>query len=540
MLLTNAQFQKVKSRKTSRYLNDGSQTNAFLCKSKIVIYAGNRGNGKTHLILNKILPYINMPEYRCVYMRKEVKDANGAGGIVDASRGVFSQFGQYLESQSNMVWKFQSGARASFMNYSPTLKEFQEAIQGKEYAHIFIDEITHIEEAKFNALFANLRTTYGIKTQIFGTCNADADSWISNLIEWYIDPDTGFHIPERDGKERFFFQYGNTISEAIWGDSREEVYELAKDYIAPFLDKKMLKHNSPLDVIMSISVFEGKMSENERIMKSGGGGVEYLGQLLKGSTEMKNRYARACWKKIDMGDSKVSEADMLRFFNNSEQTNGTKYASMDVAGEGTDKVTLWIWNGRHIENVYMAVGLKAKALYEWTVRHLNQEGVQERNFVYDAIGVGFAFSGYFDDAVKFISNASVSEASKVNAVDKKMIKIYANAKAELIGSFLEILNNYNDTGECGISINPELLHREFYGKTLKQHLLHERKAIRWRSDKDGVLQCIDKKETRSVIGHSADIIFGLMYRLALDIGHKQFIPMTEKTKVNLNKFFLKY
>lgn len=539
MLLTNAQFQKIKDRKTSRYLNNGSQTNAYQCKSKIVIYAGNRGNGKTHLILTKILPHISLPEYRCVYMRKEIKDASGAGGIVDASKGIFSQFGTYLESQANMVWKFQSGARASFMNYSPTLKEFQEAIQGKEYAHIFIDEITHIEEEKFNALFANLRTTYGIKTQIFGTCNADADSWISNLIEWYIDPETGFHIPERDGKERFFFQYGNTISEAIWGNSREEVYELAKDYIAPFLDKKMLKHNSPLDVIMSISVFEGKMSENERIMKSGGGGVEYLGQLLKGSTEMKNRYARACWKKLDMGDSRVSEADMYRFFENAYRTTGTKYASMDISGEGTDKATLWIWDGMHIKNIYTTSGLKAKALYEWTVRHLNQEGIPEQNFIYDAIGVGYAFSGYFDEAVKFVSNAAVSEKSKVNVVDKKMIKIYANAKAEIIGKFLEVLNNYNDTGECGISIEPELLQREFYGKTLKNHLLHERKAIRWRSDKDGVLQCIDKKETKSIVGHSADFIFGLIYRLGLDIGQFKYVPMSVNTKANLKKFFIK-
>ena len=40
----------------------------------------------------------------------------------------------------------------------------------------------------------------------------------------------GIDVPERDGKERFFFQYGNTISESIWGNTREEVYELAKDY----------------------------------------------------------------------------------------------------------------------------------------------------------------------------------------------------------------------------------------------------------------------------------------------------------------------
>lgn len=540
MVLSNERFQQLKHKKTSRYLNDGSQTNAFLCKSKVVIFAGNRGNGKTHLILNKILPYIPIPEYRCAYMRKEVKDASGAGGIVDASKGIFSRFGTYLESAANMYWKFQSGARAIFMNYSAPLLEFQESIQGKEFAHVFVDEVTQIEENKFKTLLTNIRNTYGVKTQIIGTCNADSESWIAILIAWWIDPETGYHIPERDGKERFFFQHGNTISETIWGDTREEVYELAKDYIAPYWDKGMDKHNSPLDVIMSLSVFEGKMSENERLMRSGGGGGEYLGQLLMGSTEMKNRYARACWKKLDIGDSIVNEANMIRFFGTASQTDGTKYASMDVAGEGKDKVTLWIWNGMHITNVYMSNGMDAKRLVEWTTRHLNQEKVADKNFIYDAIGVGYAFSGYFEDAKKFISNAAVSEDSKVDVIDKKRMKIYANAKAELVGKFLEILNNSNDTGECGISIEPELLDRMFFGKTLRNHLLHERKAIRWRSDKDGVLQCIDKKETIKVIGHSADVMFGLIYRLGLSIGQKKHVPMEKKKIKSIHKFFLKY
>lgn len=442
MQLSNSQYQQVKPRKTSRYLNEGSQINAYQCKSKIVIFAGNRGNGKTHLILSKPLPYIGLPEYRCVYMRKEVKDAAGAGGIVDASKGLFSQFGQYLESAANMYWKFQSGARASFMNYSATLKEFSDAIQGKEYAHIFIDEITHIEEEKFNALFANLRTTYGINTQIFGTCNADSESWIATLIEWWLDPETGFHLPERDGKERFFFQYGNSIAEAIWGDTREEVYELAKDYITPFWDKGMDKYNSPLDVIMSISVFEGKMSENEYLMRSGGGGGEYLGQLLKGSTEMKNRYARACWKKLDIGDSLISEEDMNRFFDSADQPSDVKYASMDLAGTGGDKAVLFIWNNLKITNVYMTMKLKAPELIAWTIKHLTYEGVAESNFCYDGQAIGWAFSGHFDLAKSFISNSAVSEESKVAGNDGKMVRLYANAKAELIGKFLTVLNNY--------------------------------------------------------------------------------------------------
>ena len=50
-------------------LNDGSQTEAFLCTSDIVIYVGNRGVGKTHLMLYRALPHIHKPYYRAIYFR---------------------------------------------------------------------------------------------------------------------------------------------------------------------------------------------------------------------------------------------------------------------------------------------------------------------------------------------------------------------------------------------------------------------------------------------------------------------------------------
>ena len=76
------------------------------------------------------------------------------------------------------------------------------------------------------------------------------------------------------------------------------------------------------------------------------------------NTEMKGRYAKACWKRVDIGDSLISDADMDRFFDNSEQRTGVKYASLDVAGSGknADKVVLWIWDGFHIVDVAIAEG----------------------------------------------------------------------------------------------------------------------------------------------------------------------------------------
>lgn len=515
-------------------LNPGSQTDAYLCESDIVIYVGNRGVGKTHLILSKALAHIGKPYYRAAYFRRMVGDADKPGGISDKSKEVFGQFGTHLESQSLRTWKFDSGARVVFGNYSASEKEFEESVRGIESQQIMIDEITQISENRFNALFSNLRNTKGEKTQIFGTCNADPESWIARLINWWIDED-GFHIPERNGVERYFFQWGDDITESFWGDTKGEVYELAKEHIDRVWDSEMDKYGSPLDVILSITVYEGKMSENVHLMKSGG--TSYLARLMKGSTEMKGRNVQACWKRVDIGDSLISDADLQRFFSNSEQTGGEKYASLDVAGSGdrADKVVLWIWNNYHITGVYATQGKKPNELLDWTQRHLSREGVPNKNFIYDGVGVGWIFEGFFPGAVKFMSQASASEDSKVE-FDRKKLNVYKNAKAEVVGKFLDRLKNHNGAGECGVSIAQEVLQKVVFGKSIKQHLEEEKAAIRWREDREGIKQMIDKKEVMKVLGHSPDFILSLIYRFAVDRGYTKIRPEKARKIANFLSF----
>lgn len=516
-----------------RRLNDGSQTEAFLCESDIVIYVGNRGVGKTELILFKALPHIGDKHYRAIYFRKMIKDSQTAGGIADRSEQIFGQFGTYKKSIQLQTWDFKSGAKIVFGNYSAGEGDFAESVQGIEYQNAMIDEVTQISEDRFNAIYSNLRNVRGKDTQLFGTCNADPDSWIKNIIKLYIDPETGYHIPEMNGVETYFYQWGDSIVDAFWGKTKEEVYEQAKDHIAQMWDENFEKYGgSPLDLIQSLTVFEGKMSENKHLMESGG--VKYYGKLLKGSNSMKARYAKACWNKVDLGDSLISDNDMERLFNNSEQREGTKYASLDVAGNGKnpDKVVLWIWDGFHIINVHAATGLNPKELLDWVKRHLSREGVRNENFIYDGVGVGWIFDGFFEESVKFMSQSAASEESKT-LFDGKKLNVYRNAKSEVVGRFLDRLKNHNNAGECGLSIDSEVLNKDVFGKTIRQHLMEEKRVIMWREDREGIKQVIDRKETKKILGHSPDFILSLIYRMALD---RKFIPMSDEQTAEILNF----
>ncbi len=541
MVLSWQHFEKLRKDNKVRTLNKGSQWLTYLCQSDIVIFVGERGTGKTTMLIYKHLKYIDNPNYNAVIYRKEYGDMEKAGGLVDASKKILGQFGDYLTTSRK--WVFPSGARIDFVNYSDPINDFRENIQGKENVISEIDECTHIDEEHWGAIMANLRNTSGLRTQIIGTCNPDSKSWIKDLVARYLDIDTlnhtARHNPCLRGKELYFFQYGKNIKESVWGLTKQEVYENCKERIDKhwndMLERKpnLAKYGSVLDLILSITVFDSSKVENEALMRNGG--IKYQARLLMQTEEMKNRYAISDWENTYDVESLVSAKDLENIFYNSEQRTGERFASMDVGGLGNDKSVIFIWDGFHIENCYMEKSKTATELMQWIKRVLQAEQIPVENFVYDAGGLGFALSGNFDGAFQFISQAKQTE---ILDFDGKPLKIYANFKSQTVGSFLKYLKSSDINGSCAISINRDLLDRDYFGKTLRQHLDEERLAICWTDKKDGILQTINKEETKGLIGHSADIILALVYRFAYCVDELQeFIEPDEEFMDSMNYVF---
>ena len=542
MLISREDYKRLRKERKIKTLNYGSQTLAYLCKSDILIYVGERGTGKTQLILFKLLKYINTPNYNGVIFRKEYGDAEKAGGIVDASKRIFSQFGDYMTSTKK--WIFNSNAKIEFLNYSDPIKDFRENIQGKEYITACVDETTQIDEKHYDAIFSNLRNTLGLPTQFIGTCNADSSSWIKDLVAKYLDINheqhTARHAQALKGRELYFFQYGNNIKEAVWGLSKQEVYDNCRSKIdsiwQSMIDNnpKLADYGSIYDLILSISVFDSSKFENENLMASGG--VKYQAKLLKNDAEMKNRYAITDWANTYDVQSLVTNRDMENFFYNSPRKTGERFASMDVGGEGNDKSIIYIWDGFHIENVYFNKSKTAKELIAWAKRIITAENIPMNHFVYDSGGLGFAFSGYFDGAMKFLSQAKQTD---ITDYEGNNIKIYANFKSQCVGAFLRYFKGSNGDDNCEVSIDPRLLDIDIYGQTLRQHLLNEKQAICWTKSKEGILQTISKQETIAVVGHSADIMLALVYRFAFNVDEQtQYEQATDDTFNVLQNFLV--
>ena len=66
------------------------------------------------------------------------------------------------------------------------------------------------------------RSTCGVRPYIRATCNPDADSWVAEFLAWWIDPETGFPIPERAGVLRYYVRVSGKI---IWADQPEDLVQ---------------------------------------------------------------------------------------------------------------------------------------------------------------------------------------------------------------------------------------------------------------------------------------------------------------------------
>lgn len=74
---------------------------------------------------------------------------------------------------------------------------------------------------QFWYMFSRLRSSCGIPCYIRATCNPDPDSFVADLVSWYIDPETGYPIPERSGVVRYFARLED--DQLAWGDTPDDI-----------------------------------------------------------------------------------------------------------------------------------------------------------------------------------------------------------------------------------------------------------------------------------------------------------------------------
>jgi len=480
---------------------EGGQKDMLSCVADIMICGGARGGGKTYLLLMQSLFDITNPNFRAIIFRKDLDDLSD---IIDTSNELYLDYGNYNRAKNDMTWNFNSGGWLKFSYHNMDYPAFHDRYQGKQYPYIGIDEVTQLSYPKFKVLTMSNRNAYHIRNRIVGTCNPDPDSWVARFIEWWIDQHTGLPIPERAGKVRYCTMLGDDVSQVVWGDSREEVYEKCRADIEAAWKPEYAEFGDPQQLFIKSATFvPAKLTDNKALMLSD---PAYLANLFNQDEETRARFLDGNWKYKSAGTDIIKIEHMERFYDNAEQTDdGVRRISCDAAFDGGDNCVFWLWEGNHILDI--AVCQKdAKKTVEYTKALLERWRVREENFAYDLIGVGQVFKGFFPKAIPFNAKEAVREEYK---------GMFYNIKAQSFQLFADHIKDGT------YSISPDLLERRFSGrnyknKTLREILNEERRVIRFREDDP--TRVIDKiKGMKRIIHRSPDFIEGAAIREIFNI-----------------------
>lgn len=228
----------------------GPQEQFLSTSADVCIYGGAAGGGKSWSILYEPLRHVNNPGFNAVIFRRTMPQILNTGSIWEASAGIYRDYpGAVPLKTPRPRWIFPSGAVVSFAHMEREDTKYD--WQGAEICLIEFDELTHFTEGQFFYMLSRNRSTCGIRPYIRATCNPDPDSFVAKLIDWWIDPVTGYALPERSGVVRYFARLDNEI---LWGDAEEDVLVqgIGKEDIVSFtfiasslFDNKILLETNP-------------------------------------------------------------------------------------------------------------------------------------------------------------------------------------------------------------------------------------------------------------------------------------------------------
>jgi predicted phage terminase large subunit-like protein len=248
---------------------------AFLSTdADIAIFGGSAGSGKSWALLLEAMRYpSHIHGFDSVMFRRNTTDIRKPGGLWSESMKLFPYAKGYPTSQ-NLTWRWENGGsvKLSHLEYEHTVLDWH----GSQVPCICFDELTTFTKYQFFYLLSRNRGLTGIRPYIRASCNADAGSWVAELIQWWWNPETGYPIPNRSGRKRYFVRGGD--DQLIWFPSRAAA---------------MSATGQSAETIKSLTFIAAKLADNPALMKND---PQYVGNLMMLPAVERERLLNGNWK----------------------------------------------------------------------------------------------------------------------------------------------------------------------------------------------------------------------------------------------------
>lgn len=499
---------------------EGFQEEFLSSPADIVIGGSAAGVGKSFALILDPLRHAHVPGFGAVIFRRTSPQIRLEGGLWDTSMMVYPFVGGNPK-QSTLEWGFNSGAKVKFshLEYEKNKLDYQ----GAQIPFIGFDELTHFTESMFFYLLTRNRSTCGVKPYVRATCNPDPESWVAKLISWWIDQDTGYPIPERNGVIRYFIR---DSSNYIWGDSKEEVLKKA-DYLIG-----RMRMDPDIDVnelVKSITFISGSIYQNKELLKVN---PAYLANLLSQDEATRRSLLESNWKFVD-SDADIYNFESFRgmFENVYDCSQGHHRIVADIALKGSNKFIVSYFKGRSLEDMTIMNKSSGKEVIDAITAMAAKHKVPNKFILFDADGVGGFVDGFLVGSKSFHGGAQPIKA--YNPLNEKHEKEnYFNLKTQLIYRCGDAVNDDK------YSVSEQVANMRFDEKmTVKERMIFERKAFkRDKMDHDGKLKVIGKDEMKVMLqNESPDVLDTLFMNEFFEIKRKPRVyGMTEEDSMSLD------
>ena len=250
--------------------------------ASICIYGGAAGGGKSFGLLLSALRYKNVPGFGCTIFRKNFNQIFAQGGLWDESIEIYQGVKGACPKFARGQWLFcnDEGQTLSKVTFAHIEKdEDVHKWQGSQICELGFDELTHFSEKIFFYMLSRNRSSCGVEPFVRATCIPDANSWVAKFIEWWIDQDTGYPIPERSGKIRWFIRRDETL---YWANTRQELWT-----------RFNLKTEEEKSEPRSVTFIMSRLSDNKELLRVNPG---YLANLKALSQVERERLLMGNWK----------------------------------------------------------------------------------------------------------------------------------------------------------------------------------------------------------------------------------------------------
>ena len=261
----------------------GPQERFMSSPADIAIYGGAAGGGKSWALLLEALRHVANPSFGAVFFRRTTVQIRNEGGLWDESMSMYRDAGG-TPKEHVLSWSFPSGASISFAHLEHNKTAYN--WQGSQIPLICFDEVTHFTAQQFWYMVSRNRSMCGVKPYIRATCNPDPDSFVAQLIEWWIDQETGLPIQSRSGVIRWFVRVGDALH---WSDAPSD--------LAHFTMVNDAGETVPIPP-KSLTFIAAKLTDNKALMQADPG---YMANLLSLSSIERERLLGGNWRVRESG-----------------------------------------------------------------------------------------------------------------------------------------------------------------------------------------------------------------------------------------------